>query len=272
MLGKLKSHTIAVTLGDDNLRYYIQPDLRYAPSVTTVLGKTQDPDKVAAIKRWREENYRKNYQELIEQGVLRKEAEILAKRGQNASRDAALLRGDAIHSALEKYAELKQENPDFDGFDLISVPEYAAPYWAGLKNFITERVDEFLLVEGFIYSQRGYAGRCDSVVRLVDGNKVLIDYKTSEKARPAYKNHDYLVQLAAYVGAFNWTYQSEMTLDDGILLISRPNRQADVEVLPKYAMLTYWDEWLRRLDKFYSSIEHDSNGLPVGGLYDLPSV
>jgi RecB family exonuclease len=272
MLDKLESHTISVNIGEDSLRYYIKPDNCYAASVTTVLGQTQDPDKAAAIKRWREENYRKAYQELIEQGVLRKEAEILAKRGQNASRDAALLRGDAIHAALEKYAELKQKDPNFNGFDRIFVPEHAAPYWAGLKSFITERIDEFLLVEGFVYSQRGYAGRCDSVVRLVDGNQVLIDYKTSEKARPAHKNHDYFVQLAAYVGAFNWTYRDKMALDDGILLISRPNKQADVEILPKYVMLTYWDEWLRRLDKFHKLIEHDSKGLPINGKYDLSTV
>lgn len=262
MLEILKSHTISV--GSDNLRYYILPDGKnYSPSVTTVLSQTDNPDKIIALKKWREREYNKNLTLLMDQGLDPHIAEIKARESLNFNRDAALKRGDAIHQALEYYATQKTKDPNFSDFLSIPVPEYARPYWAGLEYFIKTQISEFYLIEGFVYSNRGYSGRCDTVAKLVDGRAVLIDYKTSEKPRPNWKNHDYFVQLAAYVGAFNYTYQGQCQVDDGILLISRPHKKADIEELPKYLMLSYWDEWLRRLDQYYARIPHGSKGLPL---------
>lgn len=52
----------------------------------------------------------------------------------------------------------------------------------------------------------GYAGRFDNYSEIVNGKKILIDYKTSKTPKDNYKVHDYFVQVSGYWNAMEHNF------------------------------------------------------------------
>jgi len=101
-----------------------------------------------------------------------------------AQRDTAANMGSAIHSAAEAYV-LEQPYP--------VVPTDQEPYMTAFRDWLEDFEPVFEAVEApcFSRSQR-YAGTLDAII-VVDGQKLLIDYKTGKGVYP-----EVGLQLAAY--------------------------------------------------------------------------
>jgi len=80
------------------------------------------------------------------------------------------------------------------GHDVI-VSEEQAPFVAAYRQWLADFTPEFLAAEEMVYSERGYAGTLDAIVRM-NGETWLIDYKTSKGVYP-----ETALQLAAYGAA-----------------------------------------------------------------------
>jgi len=148
-------------------RFYITEDGGYVPSVTTIL---ECYPKGAAYYNWLKENG--------------KDADEI--------RDEAGRRGSVVHKLTEFYDagyEVSLINPQ-------GQIEYKLNEWAMFERYVNFR-NRFQFVTdsielNIISKELGYAGTIDRIIDM-DGEKILLDIKTSNAIYPSY-----WLQLAAY--------------------------------------------------------------------------
>lgn len=173
-------------------------DLRYW-SVTTIIGALDKPALVhwSAIETAKAAvNSATTWQAILESDGEQaavdylKGARFRRPRGQ---RSAAEL-GTEVHAACEQYA-LSGTRPDTD--------DEVSPFVDQFDRFLQEFQPEYQATEVTVYSPTyGYAGTCDGFLT-IDGQRLIIDYKTSRdstdargKAKGPYP--EVALQLAAY--------------------------------------------------------------------------
>ncbi len=125
--------------------------------------------------------------------ALDREAALdVVKRARYRKSGRAMARGTDVHKAAEGLAL---------GAPIV-LEEEAKPYVDQYQRFLDEHAPEFLMAEAPVYSPtRFYAGTLDGIMRL-DGQEVVFDLKTTDKApdsgksRPPYP--EVALQLAAY--------------------------------------------------------------------------
>ena len=163
-------------LNEDNVRYYqINGDLSY-PSVTSV---------ISFISRKKFADWRAK--------VGEKEANRKTKH--------ATTRGTRLHRVFEEYLQ----NGDYKALDEYQVPLVNLMFNSAKKELDT-RLSNIYQQETNMYSDRlCLAGTVDLICD-VDGEMSIVDFKTSEKAKPEEWLEDYFVQLSAY-----WAMFSEKT-------------------------------------------------------------
>lgn len=184
------------------------------PGVTTVLSATSN-DK--GLTNWRKR-------------VGNVEADRITKE--------ACKRGTAAHAAIEEYLRTKKE-PDVDSPSL--------PYFESVQP-VLGLIEKVLLIEGAVWSPKGYAGTIDAVAT-INGLPYIVDWKTSAKPKKVEWINNYLLQLAAYAGAANHIYP-ELKVNRGIVAIALPDQPAQVFIVEPKEMMGYWGEWLSRLETF----------------------
>lgn len=160
----------------DGKRYYVLPNGRKYPSVTTVIGRKMPKD---GIKVWREK-------------VGEEKAEAILR--------AANKRGTAVHAMAEKYV-LNEDNHTSG-----QLPTYVVTF-KDLQRVLDERVDNILGVEMPLYSNAlQTAGRGDLFAEF-DGVPSYIDYKTSKTKKPEEWIENYFIQATTYAMMFEWIYK-----------------------------------------------------------------
>lgn len=122
--------------------------------------------------------------------------EVANKKTRHATK-----RGTDLHLVFEKY--LQNEN-------IKDLDEYKRPLIQYMFNFakpfIDDRLNNIYQQETNMYSSKlCLAGTVDLICE-VDGELAIVDFKTSEKAKPEEWLEDYFVQLSAY-----WAMFSERT-------------------------------------------------------------
>ena len=163
-------------LNEDNVRYYqIDGNLSY-PSVTSV---------ISFISRKKFADWRAK--------VGEKEANRKTKH--------ATTRGTRLHRVFEEYLQ----NGDYKALDEYQVPLVNLMFNSAKKELDT-RLSNIYQQETNMYSDRlCLAGTVDLICD-VDGEMSIVDFKTSERAKPEEWLEDYFVQLSAY-----WAMFSEKT-------------------------------------------------------------
>ena len=163
-------------LNEDNVRYYqINGNLSY-PSVTSV---------ISFISRKKFADWRARVGEV--------EANRKTKH--------ATTRGTRLHRVFEEYLM----NGDYKSLDEYQVPLVNLMFLSAKKELDT-RLSNIYQQETNMYSDRlCLAGTVDLICD-VDGEMSIVDFKTSEKAKPEEWLEDYFVQLSAY-----WAMFSERT-------------------------------------------------------------
>ena len=127
-----------------------------------------------------------------------------AKVGEEAANKKtkrATTRGTRLHLVLEHYIN----NDDYKALDEWKVPLIQLMFQSA-KQDLDKRLDNIYHQETGMYSDRlCLAGTVDLICE-VDGELAIVDFKTSEKAKPEKWLEDYFVQLSAY-----WAMFSEKT-------------------------------------------------------------
>ena len=129
--------------------------------------------------------------------------------GQDASRDRSGLRGRGVHKAIEHYVKTG------------TIPSLAdfPPAWHGvlraLAGWILRYMPEPLAAEVLVaHGELGYGGTYDLRAELVDGRKMLVDFKTKTRPRVFFENY---LQLAGYDLAAQWCGEEPA---DGLMVVS----------------------------------------------------
>jgi len=149
----------------DGKRYYVTPEGKKLPSVTTVVGA----QKKQAIMEWR-----------------RRVGEEVA----NKISKQATTRGTNMHSLCEYYLNNEPKPPGVVMPDAKEMFISIKPYLNKINNIHYQEV-------GLWSSQLGLAGRVDCIGEY-EGSLTVIDFKTSSKAKDRESILDYFWQCTAY--------------------------------------------------------------------------
>jgi len=149
----------------DGKRYYVTPEGKKLPSVTTVVGA----QKKQAIMEWR-------------QRVGEEVANKISKQ--------ATTRGTNMHSLCEYYLNNEPKPPGVVMPDAKEMFISIKPYLNKINNIHYQEV-------GLWSSQLGLAGRVDCIGEY-EGKLSVIDFKTSKKAKDRESILDYFWQCTAY--------------------------------------------------------------------------
>lgn len=176
----------------NNQRWYFTPS-GGMPSITTVLGHTQPPEKIASLERWRD-------------SMGHTEADAFTQRAAN--------HGTNVHLLIERF--LKGENV-LEHIDGKPVPELDVQGFNSLK-FKLKAIDEVWGQEVALYSDYfKIAGRCDFVGKFKNV-PAIIDFKTSSRIKSRDDIEDYKLQLAFYAAAHNEMFGTD--IKDGFILMA----------------------------------------------------
>ena len=150
------------------------------PSVSRILQATMSPESRQALAAWEQ----------------RMTAE-LGPDGFQQYKEATFARGHRLHAWIENYLEggTNRQRPAAEGMDQVTQRHIAS------ISPVLERVGEVRALESAVaHSRLNYCGVIDCVAVLND-RLCLIDWKTSERAKPDLASlYDNPLQVAAYLG------------------------------------------------------------------------
>ena len=208
----------------EGLRHYnVDGSTERLPSVTTVIGQTQEQSKRDSLERWRDKVGREQA------------AKITAE---------AAARGTSMHMYLEKYC-LGEGYLDLT--DVGNVAKHMAEKI--VDNGIDNRLTEIYGNEATLFYPGLYAGSVD-LVGQHDGDIAIIDFKQTNKPKQREWIGDYFLQMAAYGMAHDAVYDT--TIERGVIMMCSKDLYYQEFVIEGEEYRNAKHEFLRRLDKFYS--------------------
>lgn len=205
----------------DGKQYFLDDRGNRLPSVSTILNATRSPEQRQALTNW-------------QQQIGAAEASRITT--------AASRRGTGTHKHLERY--LRGE--------AIDCPEAIQPYWESMKS-VLRSLAAVRLIEGTVFHQElGYAGKVDCVASY-DGIPCLCEWKTADRPKHSIDRlNDYPLQVVAYWGAVNHSYQAyDVNLSHALLAIAIPDLPAEVFWFDQAAIDHYWQQWEARVQQFW---------------------
>ena len=207
----------------EGLRHYnVDGSTERLPSVTTVLGQTQEQSKRDSLERWRDKVGREQA------------AKITAE---------AAARGTSMHMYLEKYC-LGEGYLDLT--DVGNVAKHMAEKI--VDNGIDNRLTEIYGNEATLYYPHLYAGSVDLVGQL-DGSIAIIDFKQTNKPKQREWIGDYFLQMAAYGMAHDAVYGT--SIEKGVIMMCSKDLYYQEFVIEGEEYRAAKHDFLRRLDQFY---------------------
>ncbi|XP_069788099.1 mitochondrial genome maintenance exonuclease 1 [Narcine bancroftii] len=200
------------------------------PSVTQILQLTMSLEQAFYLERWK-----------------RRMIKELGPDGFKAYTKNVLSRGQLFHSALED-ALLSSKIPETDNEDV-------AGYLQSVKG-ILEDVTGIRVLESVVnHLPLQYTGLVDCVAEY-RGKLCVIDWKTSEKPKPYFRNtFDNPLQVAAYAGALNFDDNYDFQVEQGLIVVAyKDGRPAHAHFMEPELFLTCWHRWLVRLQKYKEKV------------------
>ena len=193
------------------------------PSVTTILDKTQPPEKRESLKRWRER--------------VGKEQAASIKR-------LSTSRGSNMHRHLEKYI-LGEGHLDMTEEGQVAKKMAQVIIEKGL-----DVLQEVWGSEVTLHYPGLYAGQTD-LVGTYDYEDSIVDFKSSSKPKRKEWIEDYFLQLGAYAMAHNQIYGTEIT--QGVILLCKPGGEFQRFQVKGREFVKYQHAWLKRVDAYYKA-------------------
>lgn len=173
-------------------RWYETPHGEAFPSITTILGTTAPPEKVASLQNWRN-------------SLGHTKADAVSKKATD--------HGTNVHLLAERYLKKEKVDAPISG---QPVPYLDMAAFNALKLKL-DKIDEIWGQEVALYSTSlQVAGRCDLVGKY-KGVPVIVDFKTASRVKGKKDIHDYELQLLFYAIAHNEMFGTE--INQGIILM-----------------------------------------------------
>ena len=166
-------------------RYWL--DGKPIPGVTTLLGKGLPKP---ALPRWAAKSaaeYVADNLEVLNQLPDRESIIATVKQSPWTQRDRAAVRGTDVHAIAEELIHGRE----------VEVPAHLQDHVDGYVRFLDEWQPEAILTEHPVAHRHWwYAGKFDAIVRMPDGEVLLLDWKTSKGVYG-----ETALQTAAYANA-----------------------------------------------------------------------
>ena len=208
------------------------------PSVTTILDKTQSPEKREGLRKWRE-----------------------AKGEVEATRivDTAAARGTAMHKILEKYI-IEQGYLDLteNGLEAHNMAKQVIE--RGLCN-----VPEFYGTECTLYYPGLYAGSTD-LVCTHKGEDAIVDFKQTNKPKKREWVGDYFLQLAAYGMAHDYVYRTQ--INKGVIMMCSKDNFYQEFVVQGSEFKQAKHDFLRRVTEYYEIMREPKVKIEAKDFYE----
>jgi len=214
-------HPSAQSVRVQGKQYYVDPEGRRLPSVTTILNATRSQAQRQALHQWRQ----------------RVGVEAAAQISSTASR-----RGTGTHKQIQRY--LQGQAP--------VCSETVQPYWESIWPVLQD-LDQIRLVESPVFHyDLSYAGQIDCLASY-RGVPCLCEWKTADKPKQSVERlHDYPLQVVAYWGAVNRFYRDyNLELDHAMLVVAVPEQTAEIFWFEPDALNIYWRQWQQRLAAYW---------------------
>lgn len=210
-----------------------EPARSSVPSVTRILQQTLSQEQIFYLERWK----KRMILELGEEGFK--------QYSQNLFRQ-----GKRFHSALEEILTSDSSQKD----KTISETEYPPDIQGYMESVshVLQDVRAVRAIESTVqHKTLNYLGVVDCVARY-KGVLCVIDWKTSEKAKPFLSNtYDNPIQVAAYAGALNNDGNYNYQVESGLIVVAyKDGSPAHAHQLSSELMLDFWKTWLMRLEQF----------------------
>lgn len=204
------------TVENEKGRFYVTPEGKHYPSITTILGAGEKP----WLTEWRES-----------MGQERADAEM--KRAAD--------RGTAVHDMVEKYLD---NDPDpTNGHHIKNVVEFKT-----LRMYL-RRINNIVTQESPLWSDTmRVAGRVDCIGEF-DGKLSLIDFKTSTNEKKSDQIQDYYLQTTAYALMFQELYGIQ--IDNLVIIMSV--EKGPMPLLFQERVDPYIEPLIKRINKFHKT-------------------
>lgn len=202
----------------DSGRKYETPEGINLPSITTVLSILSRD----SIAKWRKR-------------VGEEEANKISTRASG--------RGTRVHEIIEKYLD---NDPDYkEGYTPDIIQSFLA-----VQNILDGRISNIYAQEAPLYSTHlGVAGRVDCVAEF-DGERSIIDFKTSMKPKKLDWIKNYFMQESAY--AIMWEERTGQPITQLVTIISVDNAEPQV-------FIEHRDNWVRPLRDTIKQYEEENS-------------
>lgn len=198
---KLYGGEVEIDFYPDSHRYKLLGEKTYLISVTAVTGIL---DKSKALIPWAVNTDLAHIKQYLEdhagEKFTQEELEPILEEARNKhteKKEEAATNGSMVHDYAERFAQsviAGTETPEIN-------PEWPEQVHQGISAFLewySANEIEFHATEGLVYSKHlGVVGTADAVAT-VNGEKTLIDYKTSKGVYP-----EYHYQAAGYLKMWN---------------------------------------------------------------------
>jgi genome maintenance exonuclease 1 len=187
----LKKIDEAKSVEENGKRFYLTPDGKRYPSVTTVVGF----EKNKFFAEWRKKN---------------------PKESQRVT-----ARGTALHSLVERYMEGKgvdATTTDSNGLVDENLSATVLDLFEQMRPYIDRRIDNVVAQETPLWSDLlELAGRVD-LISDYDGKLSIVDFKGSTKAKKPEDIENYFLQATAY--SIMWQERTGTPVKQIVILIS----------------------------------------------------
>ncbi len=198
------------TLSKDERYYIFDASPSPLPRVSTILDHKPNP----GIDAWKER-------------VGKEEAALVSKTATDF--------GSRVHNLTEM----------MDRGYVLAVEPDLFPWSVAWRCFVEDKVDHFLYIECFLFSlKHGFAGTCDRVAVLKNGDVAIVDLKTSN-----WISDDYGLQTCAYYAAFYEMTGLRVQQRMAVYLPSKKSYKYGIDHFDDLA--DDWAELKRRRDSWY---------------------
>lgn len=180
------------TTSEMGMRWYHTPD-GALPSITTILGGTEAPEKTASLENWRNS---------------------LGREKAAAKTKEATDHGTMVHLLAERYLKKEEVFAPVEG---KPVPQGDKDAFNSLKLKLN-RINSIWGQEKAVYSSiLNVAGRFDCAGEY-NGTPSIIDFKTAARVKSRADVSDYELQLAFYAVAHNERFGTD--IKQGVILMA----------------------------------------------------
>ena len=187
------------TVTVDGKRYYLTPEGKQYPSLTTVISNNSQ--KQASLAKWR--------------------ARVGKEKAQGVSTRAAS-RGTRYHKLVEDYLNNELDKTKYHDMPL--------PWFMfNTSQKVLDRINNIYLQEAALYSNKlELAGRVDCIAEF-DGELSIIDFKTSAKQKSEKYLTDYYVQECGYACMLQELYG--LTVKQLVTIVATEEGEAQVSIV-----------------------------------------